>query len=99
MSKHIFDAQAGAKFYTVQIGWDKPTVNYYYDICEVQGGVDVEPPVSSSMSDTDHVSLSHIIKQCSVFGITVPVGLIEAVKADRTSNTVNAITHYPATKA
>ena len=101
MSKHIFSQQLDDQRYEVQIGWDKPTQEYYGLIigwvqdsdCE-EGGYFDDLVWSNKYTSKDALTLNDIANEITQRGFTLPDTLLDNVEQDRLRNAVNEFRFY-----
>ena len=101
MSKHIFTATIDQKNYEIQIGWDKPTQEYYgmilgftEDPTEENGGYFDDMIWSSMFSTPPIYTLEDIENEISKRGFIIPEGLLTNVVLDMHRNAVNEHRFY-----
>ena len=96
MSKHAFDQTVGDTTYDVQIGWDKPTVSFYFNVSVIGDNGEIGTPVASNLYLPAHhcLTLKEIEQVLEDFGIVLPSGLLQNVENDRINNAVNQFHVY-----
>ncbi len=106
MSKHIFEQVVAGGRYEVQIGWDKPTQQYYGMILEwvedkeTPDGGYYDFPVWSDMDESlAPLSLETIAEKITQRGFTIPGDLLQNVVSDKWRNAVNEFKFYTDTQA
>lgn len=97
MSKHIFETNLNGVPHNVQIGWDKPMRSFYYVISgyfELNQEWHVGDAVFSNLDHDGRIGIETVISRLEELSITIPNGLIEAVKVDKQNNVVNQVKYY-----
>lgn len=103
MSKHIFEQEIEGQRHEVQIGWDKPTQQYYgmilgwmNDPLSQENGYydDLIWSTICHYPMTQSPSLEDIEQDITQRGFNIPDGLLNTVREDRFRNAVNEMTFY-----
>ena len=99
MSQHIFTQTLGTQTYEIQVGWDRPTQEYYGQILgwvashnNNQSGY-FDDLVWCSLS-SGPLSLEAIAEEITGRGFTLPDGLLDNVRNDRYHNAANVMRFY-----
>ena len=101
MSKHIFEQTKQGRRYEIQLGWDKPLQQYYGMILgwavdpEFRRGGYFDEIIWSTIDALPAgYSLENIAAAITQRGFTIPPGLLDNVRHDKTYNISNQWRFY-----
>lgn len=98
MSKHFFKAETVDGLLQVQMGWDKPTQNFYCVVFKLEDEereslTTWEEPIYSNLNEPPQ-SLEYYVSVCSKLGLNIPEDMVNTILWDCEFDIVNEERHW-----